>query len=49
VVALAATASTLPEMLFMMFAVYGLSGYVIAGWELLRRGKRGNVPPANTP
>jgi CDP-diacylglycerol--serine O-phosphatidyltransferase len=50
VVAFAATASTLPEMLFMMFAVYGLSGYVIAGWELLRRGKnRNSGPPANTP
>ena len=25
--------STLPEMLFILFAVYGLSGYVIWVWE----------------
>jgi CDP-diacylglycerol--serine O-phosphatidyltransferase len=45
VVALAAAASTLPEMLFMIFAIYGVSAYVIAAWELLRRGRRADVPP----
>jgi CDP-diacylglycerol--serine O-phosphatidyltransferase len=50
VTALAAAASTLPEMLFMMFALYGASAYVIAAWELLRRGKRAvGPPPANVP
>lgn len=46
VVALAAAASTLPEMLFMMFAVYGASAYVIAAWEWVRRKHSGNPPPA---
>lgn len=45
VVVLVAAASTLPEMLFMMFAVYAVSGYAIAAWDLLRRGKRAGVPP----
>ena len=50
VTALAAAASTLPEMLFMMFAIYGASAYVIAAWELLRRSKRSDgSPPAGTP
>ena len=49
VVALAAAASTLPEMLFMIFALYGVSAYVIAAWELLRRGKRGVLPPPDAP
>ena len=49
VVTLAAAASTLPEMLFMIFALYGASAYAIAAWELLRRGRRGDAasPPAN--
>jgi CDP-diacylglycerol--serine O-phosphatidyltransferase len=46
VTALAAAASTLPEMLFMIFALYGVSAYAIAVWELVRRGKR-PTPPAN--
>jgi len=33
----------------MIFAIYGASAYVIAAWELLRRGKRNDVPPPNTP
>ena len=50
VVALAAAASTLPEMLFMIFAVYGMSGYVIAGVELAKRGKRADRPsPPDVP
>jgi CDP-diacylglycerol---serine O-phosphatidyltransferase len=49
VTALAAAASTLPEMLFMIFALYGASAYVIAAWELLRRGKKSNGPPAAPP
>jgi CDP-diacylglycerol--serine O-phosphatidyltransferase len=49
VTALAAAASTLPEMLFMIFALYGASAYVIAAWELLRRGKRPQSPPPAAP
>ena len=49
VVALAAAASTLPEMLFMIFAIYGVSAYVIAAWEMLRRRKRVDAPPPNVP
>jgi CDP-diacylglycerol--serine O-phosphatidyltransferase len=49
VTALAAAASTLPEMLFMVFALYGASAYVIAAWELLRRGKRPQNPPPAAP
>lgn len=37
VVVIAAAASTLPEMLFMLFACYGLSGYLIVLWDLVRR------------
>ena len=46
---LAAAASTLPEMLFMIFALYGVSAYFIAAWDLLRRGKRSDAPPPGTP
>ena len=49
VVALAAAASTLPEMLFMIFALYGVSAYFIAAWDLLRRGKRSDAPPPGAP
>ena len=47
VVALVAISSTLPEMLFILFVCYALSGYVLAAWELLRKGRRG-PPPATT-
>jgi CDP-diacylglycerol--serine O-phosphatidyltransferase len=50
VVVLFAAASNLPEMLFMVFAIYGASAYVIAIWDLLRRrGRRGEEQPAETP
>jgi len=50
VVVLFAAASTLPEMLFMVFAIYGASAYVIAIWDLLRRrGRSGEQQPAETP
>jgi CDP-diacylglycerol--serine O-phosphatidyltransferase len=49
VVALAAAASTLPEMLFMIFALYGVSAYFTAAWDLLRRGKRSDAPPPGAP
>lgn len=37
--------STLPEMLFILFAAYGCSGYVIWAWELIR-GRSGAPPSA---
>jgi len=33
----------------MIFAIYGVSAYVIAAWELLRRRKRVDAPPPNAP
>lgn len=36
--------STLPEMLFILFVGYGLSGYVIWGWDLIRK-RSGKAPP----
>ncbi len=36
--------STLPEMLFILFAGYGLSGYVIWVWEAVKR-RPGKAPP----
>ena len=36
--------STLPEMLFILFAGYGLSGYVIWVWEAVKR-RSGKTPP----
>ena len=42
VVAIVAVSSTLPEMLFMLFICYALSGYVLLAWEFTRRkGKSG--------
>ncbi len=45
VVALVAVSSTLPEMLFILFLAYALSGYVLAAWAFIRR-KVGARPPA---
>lgn len=45
VVALVAVSSTLPEMLFMLFLCYALSGYVMALWDLIRRRSAGAPPP----
>jgi CDP-diacylglycerol---serine O-phosphatidyltransferase len=44
-VALAMFSSTLPEMLFILFAAYGGSGYVIWLWELVN-GRTGKSPPS---
>ena len=46
VVALVAVSSTLPEMLFMLFICYALSGYVLAALALIKRKGRGGPPPA---
>jgi CDP-diacylglycerol--serine O-phosphatidyltransferase len=46
VVALVAVSSTLPEMLFLLFLCYALSGYAIAAWDMLRRKGGGGPPPA---
>ena len=48
VVALVAVSSTLPEMLFMLSLGYGVSGYVLAVWNMARR-KGGGEPPAAPP
>ena len=48
VVALVAVSSTLPEMLFMLFLCYGISGYALAAWNMTR-DKSGGQPPAATP
>jgi len=45
VVALMAASSTLPEMLFILFLCYALSGYVLEAWDIIKR-KRGAAPPA---
>ena len=37
--------STLPEMLFLLFVCYGLSGYVIWVYELVRKPATDRVPP----
>ena len=49
VVALVAVSSTLPEMLFMLFVCYALSGYAIAAWEMVRRRGGSGQPPAALP
>jgi len=49
VVALVAVSSTLPEMLFLLFLCYALSGYAIAAWDMLRRKGGGGQPPAAPP
>ena len=46
VVALVAVSSTLPEMLFILFLGYALSGYVLAAWDMARRNRVGKPPPA---
>jgi CDP-diacylglycerol--serine O-phosphatidyltransferase len=48
VVALVAVSSTLPEMLFILFVGYALSGYVLAVWAIVRR-KGGANPPTAPP
>ena len=45
-VALFMFSSTLPEMLFLLFACYGLSGYVIWAYEQIRNHTIGKTPPA---
>ncbi len=42
--------STLPEMLFILFAGYGISGYVIWVWDIIKRrlGKKTPPPAAGT-
>lgn len=48
VVALVAVSSTLPEMLFILFLCYALSGYALALWDMARdKGRR--PPPGATP
>ena len=49
VVAVVAVSSTLPEMLFMLFLSYALSGYAIAAWDAVRRKGGNGQPPAATP
>jgi len=41
VVVLVAVSSTLPEMLFILFVGYALSGYALAAWEFVRRKSLG--------
>jgi len=45
-VALFTFSSTLPEMLFILFAGYGLSGYVIWAYEFAKGKRPGRMPPA---
>ena len=40
-------ASTLPQMLFAIFALYLLSGYVIWLWELIKKRPGSPSPPAS--
>ncbi len=49
VVTVVAVASTLPEMLFMLFLCYALSGYAIAAWDAVRRKGGNGQPPTATP
>ena len=49
VMALAVVWSTLPEMLFMLFVCYVLSGYVIATWEAVKRKGGSGLPPTAAP
>jgi CDP-diacylglycerol--serine O-phosphatidyltransferase len=44
-VALFMVSSTLPEMLFLLFAGYGLSGYVIWAYEVAKGKGFGRTPP----
>ena len=41
--------STLPEMLFLLFVCYGVSGYVIWIYERVRRRAIGQAPPPPAP
>ena len=49
VVTVVAVSSTLPEMLFMLFLCYALSGYAIAAWDAVRRKGGNGQPPTATP
>ncbi len=49
VVALVAVSSTLPEMLFLLFAVYALSGYALAAWDIVRRKEKAAGPASAPP
>jgi uncharacterized membrane protein YccC len=44
-VALFMLSSTLPQMLFLLFAAYGASGYAIWTYDQFRRRTLGKVPP----
>jgi CDP-diacylglycerol--serine O-phosphatidyltransferase len=48
-VALFMVSSTLPEMLFLLFLGYGVSGYVIWGYEMVKGRGPGRAPPAQPP
>lgn len=48
-VALFMVSSTLPEMLFLLFVCYGLSGYVIWAYELVQGKGPGRAPPPPPP
>jgi CDP-diacylglycerol---serine O-phosphatidyltransferase len=43
---LIAFASTLPEMLFLLFCGYALSGYVLWAFTVLRKSRRSSTPPS---
>ena len=45
IMALFTVSSTLPEMLFLLFVCYGISGYVIWIYELTRKRTIGQAPP----
>ena len=49
VVALVVTASTLPEILFLLSVSYAVSGYAIAAWEIVSRKGGSGAPPATPP
>jgi CDP-diacylglycerol---serine O-phosphatidyltransferase len=44
VVAIVTLSSSLPEMLFALFGIYAVSGYVLGAWSLVRR-RSGRLPP----
>ncbi|MBI4192241.1 MAG: CDP-diacylglycerol--serine O-phosphatidyltransferase [Betaproteobacteria bacterium] len=46
VVVMVAASRALPEMLFILFLGYALSGYAIAAWDMIRRKGGGGQPPA---
>jgi hypothetical protein len=48
-VALFMISSTLPEMLFLLFAGYAASGYVIWAYELVKGKGTGRAPPPPPP